>query len=107
MKLEEKMIWPFKTKITEKRNYDRKDLAFSFQSQITVLLPQLILAEQIHSPAFLEQARIQSSVVLGAPPILWSESFLDQRTVESRKAVSIRSTNDLFAISAVNDDEEE
>ena len=58
------MIWPFKTKITEKRNYDRKDLAFSFQSQITVLLPQLILAEQIHSPAFLEQARIQSSVVL-------------------------------------------
>ena len=36
MKLEEKIIWPFKTKITEKRNYDRKDLAFSFQSQITV-----------------------------------------------------------------------
>ena len=72
--------------MTEKRNYDGKDLAFSFQSQITVLLPQLILAEQIHSPAFLEQARIQSSAVLGAPPVSWSENFLDHRTVGSRKA---------------------
>ena len=30
------MIWPFEAKMTEKRNYDRKDLAFPFQSQITV-----------------------------------------------------------------------
>ena len=63
--------------------------------------------KQIHSPAFLEQARIQSSVVLGTPPLSWSENFLDQRTVESRKAASFRSTNDLFAFSGVNHDEEE
>ena len=40
------MIWPFKTKITEERNYDRKDLAFSFQSQITVHARTSLRGEQ-------------------------------------------------------------
>ena len=40
------MIWPFTTKITEKRNYDRKDLAFSFQSQITVHARTSLRGEQ-------------------------------------------------------------
>ena len=40
------MIWPFKTEMTEKRNYDRKDLAFSFQSQITVHARTSLRGEQ-------------------------------------------------------------
>ena len=47
MKLEEKVIWLFKTKLSGLRNYDGKDLAISFQSQITVRASASLRGEQL------------------------------------------------------------
>ena len=46
MKLEEKVIWLFKTELSGLRNYDGKDLAISFQSQITVHARTSLRGEQ-------------------------------------------------------------
>ncbi len=87
MKLEEKVIWLFKTKLSGLRNYDGKDLAISFQSQITVLLLQFTL------PLFaclLERARLQSFIVIGTSPLSqsvnsgeWEKAVSTQRINES------------------------
>ena len=70
------MIWPFKTKNTEKRNYDRKDLAFSFQSQITVHARTSLRGEQFRLAGDNRKVRSPVFLFLHSPLVMMNKSFV-------------------------------